>query len=88
MATQKPRLRVTVDDELLDLIIDFQTRNGYPDRSMALEALLHAGIEALKHEEDPTPKVHRRTKRQKEERDEEREVYQREETKNDDLVGG
>lgn len=87
MATKKPRLRVTVDDELLDLIIDFQTRNGYPDRSMALEALLHAGIEALKHEEDPTPKVHRRTKRQKEERDEEREVHQREETKNDDLVG-
>lgn len=86
MATQKPRLRVTVDDELLDLIIDFQTRNGYPDRSMALAALLHAGIEALKHEEDPTPKVHRRTKRQKEETDEEREVYQREETKKVDLV--
>ena len=87
MATQKPRLRVTVDDELLDLIIDFQTRNGYPDRSMALAALLHAGIEALKHEEDPTPKIHRRTKRRKEERDEEGEVYQREETQNDDLVG-
>lgn len=87
MATQKPRLRVTVDDELLDLIIDFQTRNGYPDRSMALEALLHAGIEALKHEEDPTPKVHRRTKRQKEERDEKRKVHKREETKKDDLVG-
>lgn len=87
MATKKPRLRVTVDDELLDLIIDFQTRNGYPDRSMALEALLHAGIQAIKHEEDPTPKVHRRAKRQKEERDEKREVHQREEKKNDDLVG-
>lgn len=87
MATKKPRLTVTVDDELLALIEDFMERNGYPDRSMALEALLHAGIQAIKHEEDRTPKVHRRAKRQKEERDEEREVHIREETKNDDLVG-
>ena len=88
MATLKPRLRVTVDDELLELIIDFQKRNGYPDRSMALEALLHAGIEALKHEEDPTPKIHRRTKRLKEGRDEEREVYQSKDQEDDHLVGG
>ena len=87
MATRKPRLNVTVDDELLALIEDFMERNGYPDRSMALAALLHAGIEALKHEEDPTPKIHRRTKRLKEERDEEGEVHQSEDKENHNIVG-
>lgn len=56
MATEKPRLLVTVDDEMFKMIDDFQHRNHYPNRSMAMEALLHAGLEVLKDELDPTPK--------------------------------
>lgn len=65
MATKKPRLTVTVDDELKALIDDYQKRNNFPDRSMALAALVHAGIEATKHETDPAPKVHKRAPKTK-----------------------
>lgn len=56
MATEKPRLLVTVDEEMFQMIDDFQHRNHYPNRSMAMEALLHAGLQVLKDELDPTPK--------------------------------
>ena len=41
MATKKPRLRVTVDDELLDLIIDFQTRLRHCPRLTARASNRH-----------------------------------------------
>ena len=63
MATDKIRLMVTVDDDLFEMIDDFQFRNHYPNRSMALEALVHAGLQVLKDEMDPTPKKPTRKKR-------------------------
>lgn len=66
MATNKPRIKVTLEPELLAMIEDFQIRNGYPDRSMAMHALLNIGLEAMENEiDDPTPKIHRREKRKK-----------------------
>lgn len=67
MATTKPRLLVTVDDEMFEMIDDFQHRNHYPNRSMAMEALLHAGLQVLKDELDPTPKKARGGRQKKEE---------------------
>lgn len=62
MATKKPRLMVTLDDETYRLVIEFQRMNGYPDRSMALHDLIIAGLDATEDEPDPTPKIHRRAK--------------------------
>lgn len=80
MSTEKPRFTITVDDELFELIEDFRFENRYPNRNVAINALLLAGAEALLKKK-PTGQGGQ------EERDEEREVHQREETKNDDLVG-
>lgn len=68
MATEKPRLLVTVDDEMFEMIDDFQHRNHYPNRSMAMEALIHAGLEVLKNQSDPTPKKARGGRRKKDEK--------------------
>jgi len=63
MATKKPRVMVTLDDETMAMVIEFQNANGYPDRSMAMHELIMLGLAAMEKEEaDPTPKIHRRTK--------------------------
>lgn len=63
MATKKPRVTVTLDDDTYAMVIEFQEANGYPDRSMALHELVMRGLdEMMKEEADPTPKIHRRTK--------------------------
>ena len=63
MATKKPRVHVTIDDETLKRIEDYQVRNGYPDRSMAIHNLVRMALDAAVEElDDPTPKIHRRSK--------------------------
>lgn len=63
MATDLPRFTITVDDELFEFIEDFQHRNHYPNRSMAINAILQAGAEVLKDVNDPTPKRPTRKKK-------------------------
>lgn len=63
MATDLPRFTITVDEDLFAFIEDFQHRNHYPNRSMAINALLLAGAEALKDVTDPTPKKPTRKKK-------------------------
>lgn len=65
MATEKPRAMITLDEELFEQIEDFRFKNRYPNRSMAINALLEAGIQALKDKEDTTPKKPTRKKRSK-----------------------
>ena len=63
MPTDKPRTMITLDEETFEMIEDFQFRNRYPNRNMAINALLEAGLKALKDEIDPTPKKPTRKKR-------------------------
>ena len=63
MATELPRFTITVSDELFELIEDFQYRNRYPNRNMAINALLLAGAEALKEQNDTSRKKPTRKKR-------------------------
>lgn len=81
MPTKNPRILITVDDELFQAIEDFRFENRYQSRNAAMLALMRAGFEAIRKEEKAAGQGG------KEERDEEREVCEREETKNDDLVG-
>lgn len=64
MATDLPRFTITVDDELMEFIDDFQFQNRYPNRNMAIREILLAGAEALKEKQpDISPKhPHRRRK--------------------------
>ena len=63
MPTDKPRFTITLDDELFNAIEDFQFNNRYPNKNMAINALLEAGIKALKDQHDTTPKKPTRKKR-------------------------
>lgn len=63
MPTDKPRFTISLDDETFSLIDEFQFKNHYPNRNMAINALLQAGLDALKNETDPTPKKPTRKKR-------------------------
>lgn len=63
MPTEKPRFTISLDDDIFAEIDDFQFRNHYPNRNMAINALLIAGLNALKDEQDPTPKKPTRKKR-------------------------
>ena len=63
MATELPRFTITVSDELFELIEDFQYRNRYTNRNMAINALLLAGAEALKEQNDTSRKKPTRKKR-------------------------
>ena len=65
MATDMPHFSITVDDELFDFIIEFQHKNRYPNRNMAINALLLAGAEVLKDQEDTSFKKPTRKKRKK-----------------------
>ena len=48
MPTEKPRLTIVVDDELLKKIDDFRFENRYPSRSAATKELIQLGMDALK----------------------------------------
>lgn len=63
MPTDKPRFTITLDDDMFKAIEDFQYNNRFPNRNMAINALLQAGIEVLKDEKDQTPKKPTRKKR-------------------------
>ena len=66
MATKKPMVKVTLDPETLQRIEEYQKRNGYPDRSMTIHELVIRSLDAaLEEPADPTPKIHRREKRNK-----------------------
>lgn len=75
MATELPHFSITVDDELFEMIEDFQFRNRYPNRNMAINALLRAGAEALKDQADTTPKKPTRKKRRQQDEDEKTEIH-------------
>ena len=70
MATDLPRFTITVDPELFEFIDEFQFRNHYPNRNMAINEILHAGAEVLKDKADPTPKKPTRRRKKKEVTDE------------------
>lgn len=65
MATDLPHFSITVDEEMFEFIIEFQHRNRYPNRNMAINAMLKAGAEVLKDQEDSTIKKPTRKKRKK-----------------------
>lgn len=74
--TNKPRFIVTVDDDLFQAIEDFRFENRYQNRNAAVLALLRAGFDALyADDQDGTGETN-----------EEREVYQQENEKNDDVM--
>lgn len=50
MPTEKPRITVVVDDDMLRDIEDFRFENRYPSRSAAMVELIHLGIEQIKKE--------------------------------------
>lgn len=47
MPTEKPRITVIVDDELLKRIENFRYENRYPSRSAAAVELISLGLDAL-----------------------------------------
>ena len=50
MPTEKPRLTIALDEELLAKIDDFRFENRYPSRSAAVIALIESGINNSKNE--------------------------------------
>ena len=53
MATEKPRILLTVDEEMLKHIDDYRYENRIPTRSEAIRRLIS---ESLKKYEDETPR--------------------------------
>ena len=51
MPTEKPRITVVVDDEMLHQIEDFRLENRYPSRSAAMVELIRLGIEQIRREQ-------------------------------------
>lgn len=51
MPTEKPRITVVVDDDMLRDIEDFRFENRYPSRSAAMVELIRLGIEQIKREQ-------------------------------------
>ena len=51
MPTDKPRITVVVDDEMLQQIEDFRFENRYPSRSATMVELIRLGIEKLRREQ-------------------------------------
>lgn len=47
MPTDKPRIMITLDDELFQKIEDIRYRNRIPSRSQATLQLLELGIKAM-----------------------------------------
>lgn len=52
MPTEKPRVSVTLDEELLKKIDDFRFENRMMSRSLALNELIKIGLELLEKKED------------------------------------
>lgn len=50
MPTEKPRITVVVDDDMMQQIEDFRFENRYPSRSAAMVELIRLGIEQIKKE--------------------------------------
>jgi len=44
LPTEKPRLTIALDEELLSKIDDFRFENRYPSRSAAVIALIEKGL--------------------------------------------
>lgn len=51
MPTEKPRITVVVDDEMLQQIEDFRFENRYPSHSAAMVELIRLGIEQIRREQ-------------------------------------
>lgn len=51
MPTEKPRITVVVDDDMLQQIEDFRFENRYPSRSAAMVELIRLDIEQIKKEQ-------------------------------------
>lgn len=51
MPTDKPRITVVVDDEMLQQIEDFRFENRYPSRSASMVELIRLGIEQIRREQ-------------------------------------
>ncbi|MBQ8617704.1 MAG: hypothetical protein IJ418_09350 [Clostridia bacterium] len=56
MPTDKPRITVVVDDDMLRDIEDFRFENRYPSRSAAMVELIRLGIEQIKKEQSEQEK--------------------------------
>lgn len=66
MATDLPRFTITVDEEMMEFIDEFQFQNRYPNRNMAVREILLAGAAALKGKKPDTTPKHPRRRRSKE----------------------
>lgn len=51
MPTEKPRITVVVDDDMMQQIEDFRFDNRFPSRSAAMVELIRLGIEQIKKEQ-------------------------------------
>lgn len=51
MPTEKPRITVVVDDDMMHQIEDFRFENRFPSRSAAMVELIRLGIEQIKKEQ-------------------------------------
>ena len=51
MPTEKPRITVVVDDDMMQQIEDFRFENRFPSRSAAMVELIRLGIEQIKKEQ-------------------------------------
>lgn len=56
MPTDKPRLMVVVDDEMLKKIDDLRFERRYASRSQLMNELLKLGIEEMEKAQDKTTK--------------------------------
>ena len=64
MATDLPRFTITVDEDMMEFIDEFQFQNRYPNRNMAVNEILLAGAAVLKGKQpDKTPKHPRRRRK-------------------------
>jgi metal-responsive CopG/Arc/MetJ family transcriptional regulator len=56
MATKKPQVLLTLDDELLERIEDYRYGNRIPTRSEAIRSLIKIGLEKIVTEKPHVPK--------------------------------
>lgn len=63
MPTKKERTMFTFDDGLFERVENFRFNQKYPTRSMAINALIKAGLEVLESKPDYSIKKASRAKR-------------------------
>lgn len=51
MPTEKPRFIVTVDDDFFEKIENYRFENRYPNRNLAIRAILEKGFERIEDEQ-------------------------------------